>query len=224
MSCPQQPERVAQLAAVLVTEVRNDDHQGALALAAEQLRGRVDVVGMGRRRLHIVEFAHEEIERANPLARCDRAFCACRGPEGHRAHFVTLAQRDIGQQHDRIQHVIEEGAADALVRLIGTHASPAVDEQHDALVTLVLKFADDRLAEAARGLPIDVAYGIAQVVLGQLVEVRAFAAAPIGLDAELREPPVSREPGVTGHLGEIGKHAARLQLTEALEQLAEPEA
>ena len=64
----------------------------------------------------------------------------------------------------------------AALPIVGAHAAAAVDEQHHALIALVLELADDGLAEAQRRPPVDVADGIADPVLGQLLEVGALAA------------------------------------------------
>ncbi len=107
------------------------------------------------------------------------------------------------------------------VSVVRAHASAAVDEQHDALVALVLVFAHDRLAEAQRRFPVDVPQRIADAVFRQLFEVRAFAAALIGLDAELLQAAVAGEPGVARDLGEVWKYAPGLSLAQPLEQLAQ---
>jgi len=51
-----------------------------------------------------------------------------------------------------------------------THAAAAIDEQQNALITLVLEFADDGLTQAQRRLPINVAHGVAIAVFSQLFE------------------------------------------------------
>ena len=94
--------------------------------------------------------------------------------------------------------------------IVGAHAAAAVDEQHDALIALVLELAHDRLVEAQRRLPVDVPNRIAVAILGELLEVRALAALLKRLDADFLQPPVAGEPCVARDLGEIRIHAAHL--------------
>ena len=98
--------------------------------------------------------------------------------------------------------------------VVGAHAPAAVDQQHHALIALVLELAQDGLVLAQRGLPVDVAHRIAVAVLGELLEVGAFAALLVGLDADFLQPAVAREPGITRHLREVGVRAPRLGFAE----------
>src|SRR4051812_35246438 len=94
-------------------------------------------------------------------------------------------------------------AADDLVDVVSAHAPAAVDEQHDALIALVLEFAQDGLVLPQRGLPVDVAHRISVAIFGELLEVRALATLLVGLDADFLEPAVAGEPRVTCHLREV---------------------
>src|SRR4051812_13589946 len=103
---------------------------------------------------------------------------------------------------------------DAGVAIVRAHAAAAVDEQQHRLVALILEFADDRLADALRGFPVDAPDRIAIAIFGQLLEVRAFAALLEGLDADFLQATVASEPRVTRDLREIRIHATPLRLTE----------
>ncbi len=119
--------------------------------------------------------------------------------------------------------MVEKRTADAVVAFVRTHPPPAVDQQHDALVPLVLELANHGFAGAPGCLPVDVANRIPGPVFGELVEIGAFASALIVLDAQLGESAVPRQPGVASHLGEVGKHAARLPVADPLYQLTQAE-
>ena len=119
------------------------------------------------------------------------------------------------------KHLIEVRGADRAVPIVGAHAPAAVDEQHDALIALVLELADDRLALPQRRPPVDVAHRIADAVLGQLLEVGALAALLVGLDADFLQAAIAGQPGVARDLREVGIDAARLVGAEPLEQLAQ---
>src|SRR6185436_753241 len=106
--------------------------------------------------------------------------------------------------------------------VVGAHAAAAVDQQHDALVALVLKLADDRLVVPQRLLPVDMPNRVAVAILGELLEVGALAALHERLDADLLEPPVAGQPCIARDLGEIGIDAARLGDTEPYPQVAQP--
>ncbi len=120
--------------------------------------------------------------------------------------------------------MIEERASGLEAALVGAHPPPAVHQQHDTLIPLVLELPDDRLADAQGGLPVDVAQRIADAVLGQLFEVSSLAATLVGLDAEFLQTLVAGEPGIAAHLGEVGKHTTGYRVAQALEQLAQAEA
>ena len=154
----------------------------------------------------------------------ERALLAGGRAEGHRAHRVAVLERHVRQQHHGVQHLVEMCGADRALPIVCAHAPAAVDEQQDALVALVLKLADDRLAQSQRGAPVHVAHRIADAVLGQLLEVRAFAALLVGLDADFLQAAIARKPRVPCHLGEVGVDTAHLVGAEPLEQLAQPPA
>ena len=61
---------------------------------------------------------------------------------------------------------------------------------------------------------------VAVAVFGQLLEVGAFAAPLVGLDADFLQAAIAREPGVTRDLREVGIRARRVSVhADALEQL-----
>src|SRR5262245_8353399 len=62
---------------------------------------------------------------------------------------------------------------------------------------------------------------VAHVVLGQLLEVGALAAALIRLDADLLQAAIARQPGVARNLGEVGIDAPDLRRAELFQQLAQ---
>ncbi len=115
------------------------------------------------------------------------------------------------------------GVADAGLTIVGAHATATVDQQHDALVTGILELPDNGLAEAQRSLPVDPTYRVADAILGELLEVCSGAAAPVGLDANLGEAPVSGQPRVACHLREVRIDASHPGITERFQQLAESE-
>lgn len=54
----QQAQRVLQFGAVLVSEVGDHDEQRALAVRSQQALRRGELIGMRRRRLHVVQLSH----------------------------------------------------------------------------------------------------------------------------------------------------------------------
>ena len=58
------------------------------------------------------------------------------------------------------------------------HLPPAVQQEDDLLVALLLVLARHRPAQPRGGLPVDLAQRVALAVLAQLVELEPFAAAP----------------------------------------------
>ena len=114
--------------------------------------------------------------------------------EGHRADLVAFLQRDVGEQHQRVERGVEVAAAALRRAFVGAHPAPAVEQEDDALVALVLVLANDRAAVAQRRLPVDVADRVAGAVVGELLEVGAAAAHRIALDADLgrRRSPASQ--------------------------------
>ena len=57
----------------------------------------------------------------------------------------------------------------------------------------------------------------------ELLEVGAFAALLVGLDADFLQAAIARQPGVARHLREVGVDAPHLVGAEPLEQLAQPQ-
>ena len=109
-----------------------------------------DVVGVRRRRLHVVQLAHQEVQRVDALARRDDALVPGGSAEGHGADRVALAAARRSQQHHRVQHLVEVRAADAVRDASSARMRrPQSIEQHHALVALVLELAHDRACRRA---------------------------------------------------------------------------
>ena len=213
-----------ELGAVFVAEVRDDDDERALGIAAQHTLRGGDVVGVGGGRLHGVELAHQRVERLRALSRRERPLLAGRGSEGHGADRVALFQRHIRQQHHRVEHLIEVAGAGALTPIVGTHAAAAVHEDEHALVALVLELAHDRAVEPQRRPPVDVPHRVANPVFRQLLEVGALPAPLVALDADLLQAAIAGQPRVAGDLRKIGIDAPRLAGPDPLEQLDQPPA
>ena len=113
--------------------------------------------------------------------------------------------------------------ADRALTIVGAHAPPAVDEQQHALIALVLELAHNRLAEPQRRSPVDMPDRIAGAVVGELFEVRAFAALLVGLDADFLQAAVAGQPRVARELGEVGIDARVSVGTDPLEELQKPQ-
>ena len=135
-------------------------------LSAEQIFGGGHVVGMGGRGLYGVHLAHQRVQRRRAFAGREDALLSGRRAEGHRADRVAPFERHVGQQHHSVQHLVEMCGADRALPIVCAHAPPAVDEQQDALVALVLELADDRFAQPQRSSPVDVAHRITDAVVG----------------------------------------------------------
>ena len=114
------------------------------------------------------------------------------------------------EQQKRVERVIEVrqralGRRDR--RLARAHSLPAIEQEDDALVALVLVFARDQLAGARRRLPVDLPGRVANAVIAQLQEVESLAAPPPLQHADLREPMIGGEQRVLRDLGEVRVHA-----------------
>jgi hypothetical protein len=66
------------------------------------------------------------------------------------APTVTLRERHVRQQHDRVQDLVEVAGDGLDGTIVGPHPPAAVDKQHDALIVLVLEMADKRFADPER--------------------------------------------------------------------------
>ncbi len=187
-------------------------------MQAQQILRGDQIVGMRGAGFDVVQPHHQRVERGNALARREVALLAGRVAEGHGADFVAFLQRHVTEQHQRVERLVEVAAAGLARALVGAHAPAAVEHEEDALVAVVLEFPHDRLAVALAGLPVDVADRVAAPVFRQLAEVRAHAALRIGLDADLRQPPVAGEPGVAGDGREVGVDADVPRLAHAAQQ------
>jgi hypothetical protein len=214
---------VAQLRGILVAEVGDDDHQRAPPQLPKHLLRRLHVVRMVQRRLDRKEFRHQAVQRALAFLRRERSRFVRRRAECHGANRVAALQRHIAEQHHRVHDLIEMRGADRGVGVVRAHAPSAVDQHHHALVTLVLELADDRPGLPERGAPVDVPHRIADAVLGQLLEVGAFAALLIGLDADFLQAPVAGQPRILRHLREVGEHAPGLDGAKPFEHFTQPE-
>jgi hypothetical protein len=64
-----------------------------------------------------------------------------------------------------------------------------------------------------------VPHGVAAAILGELLEVRAFAALVVRLDADLGQTTIAGQPRIARDLREVGVHATRLLVAETLDQL-----
>ena len=203
MARAQQAQRVRQLGAVLVAEVGHQDDQRPLAMAGEKVLRRRQEVRVRRRRLDVVELSHQRVERQPALLRRKEPLVAFDRAEGHRADGVALLQRDVGQQHHRVQDLVEvRGAGDRLPILAAQPAS-AIDQEHHTLIPLVLEFADDGLGQPCRRAPVDVAHGIAGAIFRQLLEIGALPTDGIALDADFLQAAVAGEPCIPGNLAEV---------------------
>ena len=77
----QEAQRVGELGAVLVPEVRDDDHERAAGLAQQERARGGDVVRMRGRGLDVVELADQAVERVSPFSWRDEALLAGRVPK-----------------------------------------------------------------------------------------------------------------------------------------------
>jgi hypothetical protein len=64
-----------------------------------------------------------------------------------------------------------------------------------------------------------VPYGIADAILGQLLEVRAFAALLKGLDTDFGEPSIAGEPGTPRDVSEVRLDAPPFRRPELAQQV-----
>ena len=119
---------------------------------------------------------HQRAQREPALAWSEVALQVLAGAEGHRADGVPLLERDVGQQHDRVEHLVEVRRAGGRLAIVGAQPPAAVDEEHHALIALVLELTHDGLGEPRRGAPVDEAHRVADPVLRELLEIGALPA------------------------------------------------
>src|SRR5258706_2098981 len=210
-------ERGKQRFLVLIEQVREDHDERAALEPLRELHGRGMVIGRSKRGLRVVEGVQEGVQRRARLARRHEARLGV--GEGHESRGIALAQRHVGKEQHGVQDLVE-------VRKSGVarhHPPPAVDEEHDLLVALVLVLARDEPAAPRRRLPVDLAHRVALAIFAKLVELQARAAPATAQHADVRQPVLDREERVVGHLGEVGVAAQHLRGSHAHRELPQAE-
>ena len=140
-----------QLAVILVAQVGHQHHQGAAALARQQLVDGSGIVGRALGALQVVHAVEQVADLGLALGWGNEARLVA--GEGRQPHRVTLAQGHVGQQQAGIEGVVEMSQ----IAILAAHAPAAVEQEDDLLVPFVLVLAGDRRALARSGFPVDLA-------------------------------------------------------------------
>src|SRR5262249_22297549 len=151
-----------------------------------------------QRRLYVIDAVEDPVDGRYGFAR--RQVSRLGVCESHEAHRIALPQRDIGQQEQGVEGVIEmrEIARTRQAALAGAHALTAVEHEDDMLIALVLVLPRDQLSETRCRLPVDLPRAIALPVLAQLVKLQPLTAAAALQHADLRKAVVACEQRVLG--------------------------
>ena len=131
----------------------------------------------------------QSVDRVRVLARGEPA---PRAAVGHQADGIALAHRDIAQQQDSIECLVEVRTTIIPV----SHASARVEQKDHLLVFFILVIPGDELALAGTGLPVDLPLAVALAKLPELKELVACATTLLSPDADLAQAIVCREQGV----------------------------
>ncbi len=135
---------------LLVQGISDEEHQRALFLPPQKVLAGERVVRGFEPRLEIVGLADERLDRGLPAHRSRVSLDAVR--EGDEGDVVPLSQGDVAEDDRGVEAAVEVGDAVGLVE----HRSPAVEQDHDVLVSLRRELAADELVVLGRGPPVDV--------------------------------------------------------------------
>ena len=161
----QQPQRRGELGGVLVAAVGDHHDQTALALTPQQVGGG----GACNRRISATgstspSSAMSALSVCRPLRGAKRFSrprpCRRSSRRRHRRCVSATKASSISASSDWSKW----RRADARLGIVGAHPAPAVEQEHHALIAVVLKRPRDRTSVLERRLPVDVADRIAGAV------------------------------------------------------------